>query len=70
MDRIAVTRLALVALLIVAYVVVAALELNRSVLAPIIVAAIALVLFLPVRRRKDENAETTETTGTAPGSDV
>lgn len=64
MDRTAVTRIALVALLIVAYVVVAALELNRNVLAPIIVAAIALVLFLPARRRKDENAEA------QPGSDA
>ena len=57
MDRIAVTRIALVALLIVGYVVVAAFELNRNVLAPLIVAAVALVLFLPVRRKKDENSE-------------
>ncbi len=55
MDRTAITKIILVALLIVAYVVVAALEINQTVLAPIIVAAIALILFLP--RRRDRTGE-------------
>ena len=45
-----------VALLIAGYVVVAALEINRGIVAPAIVIAIAAILFWP-RGRKDRQPE-------------
>lgn len=44
-------RLGVTALLILAYVVVAALDLSREVVAPIIVLGIALVLFVPFHKK-------------------
>ena len=53
MDRTLLIRLGLTALLILAYVVVAALEISTGLIAPIIVIAIALILFVPMGRKGD-----------------
>lgn len=52
MNRIAAIKVGFVALLIGVYIVVAALEINHTVLAPIIVALIAAILFLPFGRKE------------------
>lgn len=49
------TRLGVTALLILTYVVVAALDLSREVIAPIIVIGIVLVLFVPFRKKDEKN---------------
>lgn len=53
MDKNLLIRLGLTALLILAYVVVAALDVSRETVAPIIVIAIALILFVPLGKKKD-----------------
>lgn len=51
------TRLGVTTLLILVYVVVAALDLSREVVAPILVLGIALVLFTPFGKKDKNNSE-------------
>lgn len=48
-------RLGITTLLILGYVVVAALDLSREVIAPILVIGIALVLFVPFKKKDKKN---------------
>lgn len=51
------TRLGVTTLLILFYVVVAALDLSREVVAPILVIGIALVLFVPMKKKDKKNQQ-------------
>lgn len=51
------TRLSVTTLLILFYVVVAALDLSQEVVAPILVIGIALVLFVPMKKKDKKNQQ-------------
>ena len=57
MDKIMLTRLSVTTLLILFYVVVAALDLSQEVVAPILVIGIALVLFVPMKKKDKKNQQ-------------
>ncbi len=51
------SRLGVTTLLILFYVVVAALDIFREVIAPILVIGIALVLFVPMKKKDKKNQQ-------------
>lgn len=54
MDRLSLFKLLAVCLLVIGYVFIAAFDFHREAIAPFIVLGVALVFFLPLKRRRSD----------------
>lgn len=59
MDRPSLFKLLAVCLLVIGYVFIAAFDFHREAIAPFIVLGVALVFFLPLKRRRNDPAAQT-----------
>lgn len=57
MDRYSLFKLLAICLLVIGYVFIAALEFHREAIAPVIVLAVAAVLFFPLGRSQHQGGE-------------